>query len=338
MQAGNWPIIEISSLFGEASQARNAADRAILAAAEEAGFMLVKGLPPEVQTGAALRTELLRFFALPHDVKRALSRNHSDPSRPLVMRGWFERRERDSSYYEGMEIGPDIAHGAEVVDPADPLRQATPLPEDGDVPGWQAVAGRYYLGMEQVAVALLRALARGLAVPERDLLEPFAFGMSTLRLLRYPQRSAAAALDTTGELYVTHAGARRMLASDAHTDFGFITLLAQHGVAGLQARLGDGRFVDVPVIEGALAVNFGKLLERWTGGHVKATEHRVLSSELERFSIPFFHEPSPDALIAPLPIAGAEPFEPFLYGDHVWSASPRLRRSFGERAARSMSR
>jgi isopenicillin N synthase-like dioxygenase len=126
-----------------------------------------------------------------------------------------------------------------------------------------------------------------------------------------------------------------MLSGGAHTDFGFITLLAQHGVGGLQARHADGDFVDVPVIDDALAVNFGTLLQRWTGGRIKATEHRVLSSGEERFSTPFFHEPSPDAVIAPLPIPGAETFEPFVYGDHVWSASPRLRRNFGREASLS---
>ncbi len=39
-----------------------------------------------------------------------------------------------------------------------------------------------------------------------------------------------------------------------------------------------------------------------------------------RYSIPFFYEPAVDAVIAPLPIAGAEPFAPFSYGDHLWDA------------------
>jgi isopenicillin N synthase-like dioxygenase len=84
-------------------------------------------------------------------------------------------------------------------------------------------------------------------------------------------------------------------------------------------------------MEGHIVVNFGKLLERWTGGRIRATEHRVLSRGRERFSVPFFYEPRADATIAPLPLPGAEQFTPFVYGDHVWASIPRLQRLFGER-------
>jgi len=67
-----------------------------------------------------------------------------------------------------------------------------------------------------------------------------------------------------------------------------------------------------------------KVLERWTGGRIRATEHRVLGSGRERFSIPFFYEPRPDAVIAPLPLAGVENFAPFLYGDHLWAATTKF--------------
>jgi len=77
----------------------------------------------------------------------------------------------------------------------------------------------------------------------------------------------------------------------------------------------------VPPADGTLAVNFGELLERWTGGRVRATRHRVVAPKTARFSIPFFYEPRVDAEIAPLPLAGAEPFEPFLYGDYLWEAA-----------------
>jgi isopenicillin N synthase-like dioxygenase len=90
-------------------------------------------------------------------------------------------------------------------------------------------------------------------------------------------------------------------------DSGFVTLLAQDGVAGLQARAADGSWLDVPPREGTLAVNFGKLLESWTGGRIRATEHRVLGSAQERRSIPFFYEPRADAVIAPCPRRARRP-------------------------------
>ena len=120
--------------------------------------------------------------------------------------------------------------------------------------------------------------------------------------------------------WVEHEGRKRYVSGGAHVDSGFVTLLAQDGVEGLQAKLADGRWIDVPPVDGTLAVNFGKLLDRWTGGRIRATEHRVLGPGRTRYSIPFFYEPAVDAVIAPLPIAGAETFAPFSYGDHLWDA------------------
>jgi isopenicillin N synthase-like dioxygenase len=79
------------------------------------------------------------------------------------------------------------------------------------------------------------------------------------------------------------------------------------------------RWVDVPPDDRALAVNFGQVLERWSGGRIKATEHRVLGTGQERLSIPFFYEARADAEISPLPIDAPESFEPFLYGDYLWA-------------------
>ena len=66
-------------------------------------------------------------------------------------------------------------------------------------------------------------------------------------------------------------------------------------------------------------MNFGQVLERWCAGRIKATEHRVIGSAQERFSIPFFYEARADAEIRPLPIDQAGGFEPFLFGDYLWA-------------------
>ncbi len=83
------------------------------------------------------------------------------------------------------------------------------------------------------------------------------------------------------------------------------------------------RVFDVPPEEGTLAVNFGKLLERWTGARIEATEHRVIGSGQPRRSIPFFYEPRTNAVIAPLPLPGVS-FEPFQYGDYLWSTMTKF--------------
>jgi isopenicillin N synthase-like dioxygenase len=178
--------------------------------------------------------------------------------------------------------------------------------------------------MERLGAVLMRSLARSLRLPETTFDAAFAGGISTLRLIHYPVRPAASFEGADeSKVYVMHNGERRHTIGGAHVDSGFVTLLAQDGVEGLQARAADGSWVDVPPVEGTLAVNFGGLLERWTARAIRATEHRVLGPGRARFSIPFFYEPRVDAVIRPL--AGlAASFEPFTYGDHLWAASTKF--------------
>ena len=199
------------------------------------------------------------------------------------------------------------------------------MPPEAALPGWHEAVRAYYWGMERVSTLLMRSLARGLGLPETIFDAAFAGGISTLRLIHYPPRpDSSFAGAPEEEVWVTHEGERRHVTGRAHVDSGFVTLLAQDGVGGLQARRRSGDWIDVPPTEGSLAVNFGNSFERWTGGRIKATSHRVLGSSHPRFSIPFFFEPRADAVIAPLPLAGIEAFPPFLYGDHLWATTTRF--------------
>jgi isopenicillin N synthase-like dioxygenase len=319
------PLIDIGPLFAANAEARGATDRTIMTAAARSGFMLV-GTPADgLDIGTAARSHLLQLFDLAPAELRPLWRRKFDPTHANVYRGWFPLQRGFPTAKEGIDIGADIAYGTSVVDPTDPLREATPLPTEQALPGWRAAAAAYYLGMERIATALMRSIARGLGIPGHYFDGLFERGLSTLRLIRYPVRDD---LDGTAqsapELWVTYAGARRYLTGAPHVDSGFLTLLAQDGVEGLQARQSDGDWIDVPAQDGTLAVNFGKVLERWCGGRIKATEHRVIGGGRERRSIPFFHEARVDAEIAPLPLAGAAQFEPFRYGDYLWATTTQF--------------
>ncbi|CAF2103357.1 unnamed protein product [Rotaria magnacalcarata] len=79
----------------------------------------------------------------------------------------------------------------------------------------------------------------------------------------------------------------------AHTDQFGVTLLAQQdGVCGLQVKNSDGEWIDAVPVPGTLVINIGDLIERWSNGHFKATEHRVIMRKgLERYSAIVFHMP-----------------------------------------------
>src|SRR5262249_33523132 len=130
------PVIDIAPLFGPSGAARDAADRAILAAAAESGFMTVRNLPSEIPYGAAARGALLRIFTLPEAEIRKLWRQKFAPARPNLYRGWFPLQDGFATYKEGIDMGPDLAYGGAVSDPTDPLCEATPLPPESLLPGW----------------------------------------------------------------------------------------------------------------------------------------------------------------------------------------------------------
>ena len=319
------PRVDVSALFSNDEAARSDIDTAILSAARTAGMMVVAGLPQWAALTGPGRRELLRIFSLPDSEIRKLWRWNFDPDRLNVYRGWFPLQVGHATYKEGIDLGPDVAYGPSVVDARDPLREATPLPPEAILPGWHMQIRDYYLAMTQLSAAMMRSIARALDLTEDAFDSSFHGGISTLRLVRYPVRAAASFEGGEhADMWTTHLGEPRYLLGHAHVDSGFMTLLAQDGVGGLQAQHLDGTWVDVPPEENTLAINFGKVLERWTSGAIRATVHRVLGSGTERFSIPFFYEARVDAVIAPLPIAGAEPFDPFYYGDHLWEATTKF--------------
>uniref|UniRef100_A0A7S2WFY5 Fe2OG dioxygenase domain-containing protein n=1 Tax=Eucampia antarctica TaxID=49252 RepID=A0A7S2WFY5_9STRA len=74
-----------------------------------------------------------------------------------------------------------------------------------------------------------------------------------------------------------------------------ITLLLTDENPGLQILTTKGQWIDAPYRKGALIVNVGDMLERWTNGLFKSTVHRVLTlNKTERYSIPFFYDPNFD--------------------------------------------
>jgi isopenicillin N synthase-like dioxygenase len=317
------PRIDISTLFAGPSPERDEADRRIREAATSIGFMTVTGLPGDsLSTG--LRRRLLAIFDLPEDRKRRLYRWNFDSTHSNVYRGWFPLTPGNATWKEGIDMGPDVAYGPGRTRADDPLVEPTPLPDPEDLPGWHLAVQDYYRDMERTGQVLMCSVARGLGLPERVFDPSFERGISTLRLLRYPVRTAESLAGAGEAAHVVHEGRDYHMLARAHADSGFVTLLAQDGVAGLQAQASDGTWLDVPPREGTLAVNFGKLLERWTGGRVRATLHRVIGGNSERFSIPFFYEPAVDAVIAPLPLEGAETFAPVSYGDHLWEATTKF--------------
>ncbi|PIG86558.1 gibberellin 3-beta hydroxylase [Aspergillus arachidicola] len=118
----------------------------------------------------------------------------------------------------------------------------------------------------------------------------------------------------TGEGYFRHAlfrpvqkqtqEASKGLRMHGHTDFGLTTLLFSVPISCLQIWGRDEQWYYVPYKPGALVINIGDTLEIVSGGHFKATRHRVFrppADQLheERLSLVLFNSSIGDLRMAP---------------------------------------
>ncbi|KAI8553761.1 hypothetical protein RHMOL_Rhmol05G0041300 [Rhododendron molle] len=157
----------------------------------------------------------------------------------------------------------------------------------------EEIDGRVLLVTHKVAKAVARiiALALNLEIDYFDRQEMLGKPIATLRLLHYEGRISDPVKGIFG--------------AGAHSDFGFMTLLATDDNDGLQickdkdAKPQQWEFV--APLKGAFIVNLADMLERWSNCTFRSTLHRVLGNGQERFSIAYFVDPSHDCLVECLP-------------------------------------
>jgi isopenicillin N synthase-like dioxygenase len=109
-----------------------------------------------------------------------------------------------------------------------------------------------------------------------------------------------------------------------HTDYGIVTVLWADRVAGLQVLGRDGEWHEVMPAEGALLINLGDLMARWTDDRWMSTLHRVKPPIVDgaikrRRSAAFFHDGNVDAVISTLPtcVGDGSPYSPITIGEHI---------------------
>ena len=167
----------------------------------------------------------------------------------------------------------------------------------------QEIFRRYFEEMGALAARVMSLFATALELPQDFFAKNFARHASAVRVLNYP------ALDENPRPGQLRAG--------AHSDYGSVTiLLAEAGSRGLEIRNPGGGWRPVPIEQGALIVNVGDLLARWSNDRWVSTVHRVTCEPTRRQSIAFFHLPNWDAEIACIP--GETPrYTPVIAGEHL---------------------
>jgi isopenicillin N synthase-like dioxygenase len=316
------PVIDVTPLFSPDGSDRNEVDKAIGLACERVGFFVISGAALQEFSSPYRIERLLRFFQLNAGQLLPMARKRYVPANLNAYRGYFPTTDGDTSYKHGIDLGPEFDSDDPYYPRGHPLVERNLWPDEADLPGWRTDILAYYAEMLRLGRMLMHSVARYLGLIENWFDQSFAGTNSTLRLLRYPVRTAESLKGIGERAYVVHQGTPRPSVVGEHVDSGILTLLYQDQVGGLQAKNGDGRWIDVPAISGSYSINIGGALQRWTNGRFVATPHRVLGHESERYSIPFFFEPAVTAVLECIPTLTVEGsrHEPVTYGEYLIEA------------------
>ncbi len=316
------PVIDIGPLAGSDAAAKLATAREIGEACRTIGFFYIRnhGIAQSLidRTYAHSR----EFHASPVELKHKVNVSNSPGNR-----GWqplsSEDDDGDPEFYRLVE--PKSAENDYLTKPR--LHAAFDLsldiPDDdpdflaGNImlvpnqwpdwlPGFRPEVMEYFSAVMGVGDRLFRAFALSLDLPEEFFVEKAQKPTSQLRLLYYPPNDLP--MDNT------HLGI------GAHSDFECFTILNQRA-PGLQVMNAADEWVEAPPIEGTFIVNVGDLMEGWTNGLFKATQHRVVNTGKERYSMPLFFAADYHTAVEPLPqfITAHNParYNRIIAGDHL---------------------
>jgi isopenicillin N synthase-like dioxygenase len=280
------PVVDVAPLLAGDAEGERAVVQQIGDACRGIGFFYITGHGITPASLQAVFDKAAAFFQSPTAFKARsafvgaggnrgyikLGGEALDPSKPADVKEAFNI---------GLELAPD--------DPEllakKPFRALNLWP---DVPGFRATMLTYFTQMLELGRALHRGFALDLGIDPGYFDVKFKKPMATLRLLHYPPVDKP--LD------------EGQLGAGEHTDYGNVTLLATDSSGGLMVRDRNGHWLDAPVIPGAYVCNIGDCLMRWTNDIYVSTPHKVVAPPgKDRYSIAFFLDPDPDAVVACLP-------------------------------------
>jgi isopenicillin N synthase-like dioxygenase len=297
-------IIDIEGLSAGNPAALMRVAREIGRACRETGFFYVRnhGVPATLVTGMLRCSTAL--FSAPQGEKDELAMSHSRHNRGYAGIG-TERLNlaEPPDLKEGFNIGLDLSPSDPEVVAGKPFRGVNLWPA---IPGFRDTALNYFDALWKLGLDLHRAIALDLGLPSDYFADKFDRPMATLRLLHYPPRVRGATAPGAG----------------VHTDYGSLTILLTDDAGGLQVRRRDHSWIEAPVVPDAFICNIGDCLMRWSNDTYVSTPHRVVNPPgRDRYSVAFFLDPNPDAVIACLPGCegkGQKPkYPPIVAADHL---------------------
>lgn len=296
----DFPVVDIAGVLdaNAPTAERTRIARQIAQACEAIGFFAVTGHRVPHRTVADLVARAYEFFDLPLEQKLRVRRPAPEQNRGYIPPGderlaRLRGEETPPDLKELFTIGPfDLPDTPYFTGPAAYPSFAPNLWPAGP-PGLRPALQAYWRELERVARNLCHIFADALDLAPNFFADKTDRHISQLRIMHYPPPQTA---PLPGQL---RAG--------AHSDLGMMTLLySDNDIGGLEVMDRAGRWVRVPVIEGAFTVNLGDLMMRWTNDRWRSTLHRVVNPPdaanplSRRLSIGMFFIPNYDATVVPL--------------------------------------
>jgi isopenicillin N synthase-like dioxygenase len=313
------PVVDISLLVAGDSAGEREVARQIGEACRGIGFFYITGHGVASATLTRVFDVAADFFRGPMHVKEAAAFTGAGGNRGFIRIGGETLDPgKPPDVKEAFNIGLELAADDPELIARKPFRGPNIWP---DVADFRSVMLDYYDRMWSLSVLLHRAFAHDLGLDPAFFADKFRKPMATLRLLHYPPTEAPLAEGQMG--------------AGEHTDYGNVTLLATDSVGGLTVRDRNGRWLAAPVVADAFVCNIGDCLMRWTNDVYVSTPHKVVTPPgRDRYSVAFFLDPDPDAVVACLPTCmgpeGAAKYPPVTAAEFLRS---RLEPTYRHRTA-----
>jgi isopenicillin N synthase-like dioxygenase len=310
------PVIDISPFREPGSEgARDAVAAAVDRAARTVGFMQIVGHGVAQATLDAFVAALDAFFARDPAEKGA----YRCP--PGVNRGYTPPKAESLANSLGLASAADLFEAFNVGVEHTDFPDLDLSPDDyepnvwPDLPGFRPAVEAWFAAAQGVAHIMVRVFGRALGLGEEYLARFDGHSVDVLRMINYRLPSVDMELEP------------EQVGMGAHTDYGIVTVLWADGMPGLEILDDAGAWHPVQPAPGALLVNLGDAMARWTNDRWVSTLHRVVNPDegevagSRRQSVIFFHNPNYDAEIRCIPTCvepGAEPkYEPITSGAHL---------------------